>query len=686
MAKTETFIRKIQPDPDGLDFDGLRREGIRLAQQISGDEWTDYNLHDPGVTILEQLCYGLTDLVYRTGFRVQDYLASPGGGLDFGRLALHRPDEIFSCGPVTENDYRKLILDAVPNVDNVWIRPHADGLQGLHRIHLQLNERVKEPDSEGARKAYADIVGKVYSANRNLCEDLAEVEIVGRVPYSLRGEIEIDARRDPAAILAEIYYECAQYLSPAVTVRSYAEMYKNGSSLEELFTGVATRHGYIADEELHPWRGHFSIQEMTGRIGRIDGVKNVRHLAFEDEAGNLTDRINLGLGHPLLSVACLRFPPPDGEIGVSLYEAGKSYSVSLRDVETEFDRLNYKSFALRDRQQKFDWVDALLPTAEFRDIRDYYSVQHHFPDAYGINAGGVPDTAPQERRAQALQLKAYLMFFEQIMANFLQNVQEIPRLFSLDEDLRQSCFHQVLGNDVIPRVESVYRFDAAGMEARLAALIADADDYGDRRNRFLDYLLGLYGEKFNQNSLRHFCREDADPDEEKIANKIALLKQIADVGRNRAAAFDYLKPSAGGENVTALKKKLAILLGWQADEGEFQVVEHILLRAAGAPAHAGIDVPEDFYGFRCTLVFPGGTGRLSSPEFRKLVEETLYLCCPAHIRAETLWLDAERMARFDALYGSWLAARRDGRPTDETDAVAGELIRFLLETGDKPNG
>ena len=33
-----------------------------LLQELCGETWTDYNLHDPGVSILEQLCYGLTDL------------------------------------------------------------------------------------------------------------------------------------------------------------------------------------------------------------------------------------------------------------------------------------------------------------------------------------------------------------------------------------------------------------------------------------------------------------------------------------------------------------------------------------------------------------------------------------------------------------------------------------------------
>src|SRR5512135_2536437 len=100
--KAESFIKRLQPDPDGLDFDGLRKEGLRLVQEMSGDIWTDYNLHDPGVTILEAVCYALTDLIYRTGFDAADYLASSDGSIDFRKQALFRPDEILPSHPVTD--------------------------------------------------------------------------------------------------------------------------------------------------------------------------------------------------------------------------------------------------------------------------------------------------------------------------------------------------------------------------------------------------------------------------------------------------------------------------------------------------------------------------------------------------------------------------------------------------------
>jgi hypothetical protein len=696
----ESFIRKLQPDPDGLDFDGLRKEGIRLVQEMSGDVWTDYNLHDPGVTILEALCYGLTDLAYRSGFDAGDYLASGDGGIDFAKQALYRPDEIFSCRAVTENDYRKLIIDAVPNVDNVWIKRYTaqmGDVQGLHYIYVQLSERVKNQGDASVRKVYTGLIEKVYAANRNLCEDLAGVEIVERMPYALQGEIEIDGTREPESILAEIYYTCAQYLSPKVGVQSPVEMYKSGHSLEELFSGVLTGQGYISEEELHPWRGQFSIPDLIGRVGRIDGVKNVKHLVFVDGQGNETDCIRVGGEHSCLTVACLHFPLQDNAGGIRLLKSGKAYRVTPRNVETEFNRLEFHGQASRRQKQQFDWIGAMMPSADFRNVSEYYSIQNHFPDVYGLNAHGVPDSASPARKAQAMQLKAYLLFFEQVMVNFLQNLEGIPELFSLDEPPKRTRSQQVLRNNAISDVEALYSNGAKQMESDVAMLLAKFERYGDRRGRVLDYLLGMYGEKLSLNSLRQFWDEGVDVEGERTANKISFLKEMVDLGRNRAAAFDYLKPADDNGNAAGLKKKLTMLLGLMPSPedasipdkpgGDVRIVEHILLRPRGEAMRNGRHrIPDEFYSFRATILFPSGPGCYADKAFRELAEETVYLNSPAHIYPEVFWLDAGPMRRFDVLHAEWLKTKRlSGGGSDRTDAVATQLILFLHEIR-KKNG
>ena len=60
MSAEPIFInRKSTEDP--CSFNALYKQGIKISQELSGHIWTDYNTHDPGVTILEQLPIFMVD-------------------------------------------------------------------------------------------------------------------------------------------------------------------------------------------------------------------------------------------------------------------------------------------------------------------------------------------------------------------------------------------------------------------------------------------------------------------------------------------------------------------------------------------------------------------------------------------------------------------------------------------------
>lgn len=75
MSDLKTISRD-NPLLESMQFDKLREIGLERIQELSKNIWTDYNLHDPGVTTLEALCYAITDLGYRLTFDMQDLLAN----------------------------------------------------------------------------------------------------------------------------------------------------------------------------------------------------------------------------------------------------------------------------------------------------------------------------------------------------------------------------------------------------------------------------------------------------------------------------------------------------------------------------------------------------------------------------------------------------------------------------------
>ena len=88
-----------------FDYAAIREEAIGLVQKLSGKIWTDYNAHDPGVTILEQIVFTLTELGYKTGFDVADYLSDASGYIDYDSQAMYAPAYVTQRFPVTLEEY-----------------------------------------------------------------------------------------------------------------------------------------------------------------------------------------------------------------------------------------------------------------------------------------------------------------------------------------------------------------------------------------------------------------------------------------------------------------------------------------------------------------------------------------------------------------------------------------------------
>lgn len=114
------YIVKNKELKPGEDWEFLRSEGIRHIEKLGHRLWTDYNIHDPGITILEVLCYAITDLSFRCSFPVEDILAeNKEDGEDIENFFTAR--EILTCHPVSINDYRRILID-IEGIKNAWLQ------------------------------------------------------------------------------------------------------------------------------------------------------------------------------------------------------------------------------------------------------------------------------------------------------------------------------------------------------------------------------------------------------------------------------------------------------------------------------------------------------------------------------------------------------------------------------------
>lgn len=62
--RTAPLVDHRQPRPGEVTFDALREAALEVVQERA-TTWTDHNLHDPGITLLEAGLWGVADLLYR---------------------------------------------------------------------------------------------------------------------------------------------------------------------------------------------------------------------------------------------------------------------------------------------------------------------------------------------------------------------------------------------------------------------------------------------------------------------------------------------------------------------------------------------------------------------------------------------------------------------------------------------
>jgi hypothetical protein len=555
MVESVSIKRRKSSDNE-LSFENLRSEAIKLLQRFSGQTWTDYNLHDPGITILEQLIYALTDLIYRSDFAVEDYLADGEGKIDLDEQYLHQPAQVLSCRPTTALDYRKLMLDAVPTVDNVWLTAKSNSSQyrGLYQLLVKLKQGLDKTQRDSA----IEQLTATYHGARNLCEDLdpGDIRVMENLEFDLCARIEMSSAHDPAELLAKIYFTCARRMASSVSITSYDQLVAQDRPLDQLFDGPSTSHGFIVADDAHEPRREFLVSTLFATINDIKGVDHIRELYLE--RNNKQHHVRIQTKRPERAFD-LSVPKPGKKLKVELTTNGRVMPIMLDQVIARYEEISFKDNVSRTSRQTLKLISEPIRAAS-RPLTQYFSIQDQLPFCYGVNQQGVSGSADVATRARARQLKAYLLIFEQLMVNFLANIGAIKTLSSAVTDESSSYAVQVLTEQQVADLNAVYPQHPGDVIGRIMARF---DDYNDRKSRFLDYLLALYGERFSQNSLRHFNYYEKDEIERKIvANKVDFLKSIIELGRDRAAAPAY-DGSLAERDHCGLTLRAAMLLGFE---------------------------------------------------------------------------------------------------------------------------
>jgi hypothetical protein len=628
-----------------MDYARLRAEGLRLLGRLAGRQWTDFNTHDPGITILEQLCYAITDLGYRIDYPMADLLA---GGAELG---LPGPAEILTGDPVTRADLRKLVLD-IAGIGNAWVedpgepalafyhhpgsgelRLQADAgepdvrpirLRGLHRVLLQTTDQLS------GDAAFEQVAARLHRS-RLLGEDF-EIARLGVYDVWLRASIEVGPIEDPVAVLADIIEGIDTYLAPPARFITLAEARARGRRIDELFEGPLLAHGFV--DELPAPRRTVYVSDLIHTIVDVPQVRAVRSIELASSSTAKIERWALAIpaGHAgaLASSAEL-----------TLLRAGLPLRVALDDVRSRLEQRRIaRTLGATDARE------LQPPAGRERSLARHHSIQRQLPAAYGVGPLGLPASAPARRRAQARQLEAYLLIFDQLLANEFAQLAHAHELLSPDQGGTRTYFAQPVDDPPL-RLHELINQDVDTHRAWLDAAIEPGDPL-ERRKRFLTHLLARFAEHLGDHSRigdradRAGAGEPDVHDQALVADRQAFLRHYPRLSGARGSGYDLRDETLPS---SALEERLRLKLGLR-DQARFHAVEHVLLRPLAedigqrgeegeeqVPLLADV-ISADPWSLQVSYVFED---RDVDGDFELLVGQTVLAETPAHLRPYLLW-------------------------------------------------
>ena len=115
-------ISGAAPARTSTNYAALRESGMAWIRLWAKDSWTDHNVHDPGITLLEAASYAVTELGLRLELSMADLLKS---GEARAAPELEPAHRVLPMGPVNAQDLRRVLLDH-PLVSDARIFEPAD--------------------------------------------------------------------------------------------------------------------------------------------------------------------------------------------------------------------------------------------------------------------------------------------------------------------------------------------------------------------------------------------------------------------------------------------------------------------------------------------------------------------------------------------------------------------------------
>lgn len=561
-------------------FTELRRKGIAYIQDLSGDIWTDYNSHDPGVTILEQLCYAMTDLAYRTSLPVNDLLTpAKGSPLNAETNAFFAPAGILSMHPVTIADMRKIIIDGFDEVQNAWIETndndgYQEELRGVNSVEILPNTNFLHAveSNPGKKDSFLKKIAAFLSENRNIGETFLPPKILGPQLINIDFDLYLKDQVDTESVIANVFLRLFEFIYTPIEYFSFDELLEEGLTLEQIYAGPRVTKGFMKDQSLGDRQKTIHADELQKLFSKVSNIQKceVRQIisggkSYTSLTAEPDKFFHLDVENSGRNASESRMESIYSNLNVFVNNK-KLPSINKKLINNLFFELwskKYRGFPMG--QSDDDYFHQKL-RGTYRNPNDYFSIQRHFPIIYGIGEEGLSSHEPDERKAKALQLKAYLTLFEQHLANHLSQLGNLNEFFNIDykNGAGRTYFSQSLSS-----VPDLKKLTDAGNQA-IENVLESEEVYFDRKNRIYDHLLARFGENFNDTPWRVALRLNMIKSTDEfnriiLQQKSEFLMHLETLSYNRAkgesfqtGASETVRIPSGLEQIISLKTGIPV--------------------------------------------------------------------------------------------------------------------------------
>ncbi len=560
------------------DYEALRQEFLALIQGYSGGVWTDHNTHDPGLTLGEHLCFGLTDATYVAGLPVADLLVP-----DDKQPAPPSPDfpahRVLPARSLTALDYRKLLIDQ-EGVRNAWIEiapappppavyvdevegrlsltPPTRGcplaIRGFYHVLVEFEDHV--PVGEWPERLAA--LKTLLEGHRNLCEEFLSVEAIPIEEVGVCAEIRVtdDANLDEVA--AQAFLALEQHLAPPLRFHSLEEELARGTSPEVLFDGPLLLHGFLDDDEVEAAARPVQVQasDLVRVLMDIPGVVAVGKVIMTSfwESGDAQEhRRSERWVLPLQADRAARLSVE--RCRLLFFKRELPFMATASGVSQRLRELRALQGGMRHPPSTSELP---VPRGRRRELERFETLLNLLPLNYGVGLAGLSPQATPERQAQARQLKAFFLLAEALLSGHRDQVARLPELLSL---LRHAPVLSAKPPADLQNFAAITGHDETGYAEATRAVIEPELERLRRRNAIADHLLARFAEPFDPYLLLGTDKATRTDPWQTLTDKLRLLAALPELARDRAAAVNLaLDPSAAGAG-SGLERKLHVLLG-----------------------------------------------------------------------------------------------------------------------------